>query len=70
MRPIKLACCLGSARFSVSSDTNGEILESTKQEKSDPNLFRTRGDTPACLAELRHATSEHELERIAELKRG
>ena len=62
-KSVNLAYSLGSARFAASGDTSEEILESAKQEKFDPNLFRTRDDALAYLAELRNEIPDDELEQ-------
>ena len=48
-----LACSLGSARFAASDTTSEAILESSKQERFDPNLFESRKSAVAHLRELR-----------------
>ncbi len=62
-KTVNLAYSLGSARFAASSETSGEILESAKQEKFDPNLFRTREDALAYLADLRSEIPDDEFQQ-------
>ncbi len=61
-KKLNLAYSLGSARYAASGDTAEEILESAKQEKFDPNLFRTREDALAHLAHLRSEIPEDEFQ--------
>ena len=60
-KKLNLSYSLGSARYAASSDTAEEILESARQENFDPNLFRTREDALAHLAQLRREIPENEL---------
>lgn len=62
-KSVNLAYSLGSARFAASGDTSDEILESAKQEKFDPNLFRTRDDALAYLAGLRNEIPDGEMDQ-------
>ena len=57
-----LSYSLGSARYAASGDTSEEILESARLEKFDPNLFRTREDALAYLAQLRSEIPDNEFE--------
>lgn len=59
---VNLAYSLGSARYAASGDTSEEILESAKQENFDPNLFRTREDAVAHLAQLRSDIPDEEFQ--------
>lgn len=61
-KKLNLAYSLGSARYAASSDTAEEILESARQENFDPNLFRTREDALARLAQLLSEIPEDQLE--------
>ena len=57
---VNLSYSLGSARYAATGDTSDDILESARQEKFDPNLFRTRDDALAYLAELRREIPDDE----------
>ncbi len=48
-----LAHSLGSVRFAASGDTSGTILEKSKEENFDPNLFPSRESALAHIEELR-----------------
>ncbi|MCP4316203.1 MAG: hypothetical protein GY789_09340 [Hyphomicrobiales bacterium] len=54
-KKLNLAYSLGTARYAASEDTSEAILERSKEEQFDPNLFSTRG---AALTHLRALRSE------------
>lgn len=58
-----LSYSLGSARFAVRDDTGEEILQSAKEENFDPNLFGTRDEALAYLAQLRSEIPKEEFEQ-------
>lgn len=58
---VNIAYSLGSARFAAGSDTEGEILERSREEKFDPNLFSSREAALDYLAGLRSDIPENEL---------
>lgn len=52
-KKVNLAYSLGSARFAATGDTSEAILDSSKEEKFDPNLFTSRDEALVYLGGLR-----------------
>ncbi len=58
-----LSYSLGSARFAVRDDIGEEILQSAKEENFDPNLFHTRDEALAHLAQIRSKIAKEDFEQ-------
>jgi len=52
-KKLNLAHSLGTVRFATPDDTGQEILEKSREEDFDPNLFESRDDALAELARMR-----------------
>ncbi len=59
-----LAHSLGSVRFAASGDTSGTILEKSKEENFDPNLFPSRASAVAHIEELRNQIPAEDYQRV------
>ncbi len=59
---VNIGYSLGSARFAAGSETGDEILERSREEKFDPNLFSSRKEALDYLAGLRSNIPESEFE--------
>lgn len=52
-KKLNLAYSLGTVRYAIPDRTSNEILEKSKEENFDPNMFESREDALAALAEMR-----------------
>lgn len=61
-KDVNLAYSLGSVRFAATGDTSEAILDSSKEEKFDPNLFASRDAALVFIGEMRSKISPEEID--------